>query len=302
MARKPKWWHVLQDSKNEVRLAVDLYNRSGVERQLEAFIVHMSMGWLKLLQAHFEKSGGDILVRDKRGWRIKHRDGGFKHRSLHDLADEFFGENDPRQVNLDFFTGLRNQIEHRYERDIAALVAGRTQAYLLNYEQTITELFGGDEGLADELRFPLFLSSITGDAVTSLKRVRERVPKGVLEWVQDFDTSIEPGIASDQRVPAGPCSTAETGPPATNSDLREARKRIRLPPWQLRQRPPTDPSDPHLHQRMEQTRPPIRLDQDCRPDPQKGGPSTNFKHGPLVASQRAYWPWRIRWCWSVHRR
>lgn len=62
MPRKPRWWYVLQDSKNEVRLAVDLYNRSGVERQLEAFIVHMSMGWLKLLQAHFEQNGLDIYI------------------------------------------------------------------------------------------------------------------------------------------------------------------------------------------------------------------------------------------------
>ncbi|BCO39158.1 MULTISPECIES: DUF3644 domain-containing protein [Mycobacterium] len=199
MPRKPRWWYVLQDSKNEVRLAVDLYNRSGVERQLEAFIVHMSLGWLKLLQAHFEQSGLDIYVRDERGWRIKHPDGGYKHRGLHDLAKEHFAENDPRKANLSFFTGLRNIIEHRYERDIAALVAGKTQAYLLNYEITVVELFGEDEGLAAELRFPLFLSSITGDAVNSLKKVRARIPRGVLEWVQDFDTSVEPDIAVDQR-------------------------------------------------------------------------------------------------------
>ncbi|MFO3796557.1 MAG: DUF3644 domain-containing protein, partial [Anaerolineales bacterium] len=192
-------WHVLQSSKNEVRLAVDLYNRSGVERQLEAFIVHMSMGWLKLFQSHFEQAGKSIHVRNNRGHRVRHEDGGFKHRGLRDLSDEFFASNDPRKANLEFFTGLRNQIEHRHERDIAALVAGRTQAYLLNYEQTVIELFGEGEGLAEELRFPLFLSSITGDAVDSLKKVRERIPKGVVEWVQDFDTGIEAGIAEDQR-------------------------------------------------------------------------------------------------------
>lgn len=48
MAPRAHWEHVLQPSKNEVRLAVDLYNRSGDARQLEAFIVHMSLGWLKL--------------------------------------------------------------------------------------------------------------------------------------------------------------------------------------------------------------------------------------------------------------
>ncbi|OMC48216.1 hypothetical protein A5745_09855 [Mycobacterium sp. IS-2888] len=171
-----------------------------MERQLEAFIVHMSMGWLKLLQSHFEKVGKDIYIRDKRGWRIRHPDdGGFKHRGLRDLSDEFFDARDPRKASLAFFMGLRNQIEHRYERDIAALVAGRTQAYLLNYEKTLVDLFGVEEGLADELRFPLFLSSITGEGVDAIKKVRERVPKGVLEWVQDFDTSIEADVASDQQ-------------------------------------------------------------------------------------------------------
>lgn len=97
MARRPKWWHALQDSKNEVRLAVDLYNRSGTERQLEAFIVHVTMGWLKLLQAHFEKSGQNIYIRNERGHRVRHPDdGGFKHRSLRDLSEEFFAPNDPQ--------------------------------------------------------------------------------------------------------------------------------------------------------------------------------------------------------------
>lgn len=54
MAPRPRWWHQLQSSKNEARLAIDLYNRSGSERQLEAFIVHMSMAWLRLMQARTE--------------------------------------------------------------------------------------------------------------------------------------------------------------------------------------------------------------------------------------------------------
>jgi hypothetical protein len=67
MARRPQWWHRLQASKGEVRLAVDLYNRSGHERHLEAFIIHMTLGWLRLLQARIEQRGGDLYERDKRG-------------------------------------------------------------------------------------------------------------------------------------------------------------------------------------------------------------------------------------------
>jgi hypothetical protein len=49
MAPRPKWWHKLQASKQEALLAVDLYNRSGESRRLEAFVVHMQIAWLYLL-------------------------------------------------------------------------------------------------------------------------------------------------------------------------------------------------------------------------------------------------------------
>jgi transposase len=39
--------------------------------------------------------------------------------------------------------------------------------------------------------------------------------------------------------------------------------------------------DPRLHRRLERPLPPLRLDQDRRPDPQESQPSDHFKHGPL---------------------
>jgi hypothetical protein len=66
MARRPQWWHRLQASKSEVRLAADLYNRSCHERQLEAFIIHMTLGWLKLFQACMEQQGGELYEREGR--------------------------------------------------------------------------------------------------------------------------------------------------------------------------------------------------------------------------------------------
>lgn len=196
MAPRPRWWHQLQASKKEALLALDLYNRSGHERQLEAFIVHMSMAWLRLMQAKVEKDGGNLFVRNSKGRRKRHKDGGWLMKSLQDLTGDLLPDKDPRRVNLEFFTGLRNVIEHRYERDIAGLVAGRTQAHVLNYESVLVEWFGESEGLGEELRFPIFLSTFTHDAVTAVKEVRKRVPKGVLEWVQDFDASIEPTVAA----------------------------------------------------------------------------------------------------------
>ncbi len=226
MAPRPRWWHTLQASKGEARLAVDLYNRSGNERQLEAFIVHMSLAWLKLLQARTEHDGGDLYERDSRGWRRKHPEGGFLYKPLRVLLREHLTDNDPRVENINFFTGLRNQIEHRHESKIASLVAGRTQALLINYETTLVEYFGSGEALGTELRFPLFVSSITEDAAEAVKAVRVQVPKGVLDWVQDFDASLEAGIAEDQKfdfriylIPhKGPKSTADAAITFIRSD------------------------------------------------------------------------------------
>lgn len=215
MAPRPRWRHQLQASKEEVRLAVDLYNRSGTHRQLEAFIVHMTLGWTKLMLAHVEQSGGDFYQRDNRNRRKKHPEGGFAYKPLRTLLDELFKPNDPRVANIVFFQGLRNQIEHRHEARIAELVAGRTQALVINYETPLVEYFGQNEALGTELRFPLFVSSITSDAVESLKRARSLIPRGVLDWVQDFDLSLEAGITADQSFDFRIFLMPHTGPKST---------------------------------------------------------------------------------------
>ncbi len=48
-----------------------------------------------------------------------------------------------------------------------------------------------------------------------------------------------------------------------------------------RQRPQRQ--DPRLHRRLERPLPPLRLDQDRRPDPQEGQPSDHFKRGALAS-------------------
>ena len=212
MAPRPRWWHQLQASKNEAILAVDLYNRSARERQLEAFVVHMCLSWLKLLQAHFTRDYEDIFVRDKNGRRQRTWDGDWQTKSLRILLAETFTEADPVRMNVEFFVGLRNKIEHRYDHDVAALVAGKSQALLVNYEKMLVATFGENEGLGDMLRFPLFVSTITDDAVQVLKAARRRVPRVVLDYVQDFDAALEPDLVADQRYEFRIFLVPQTGP------------------------------------------------------------------------------------------
>jgi hypothetical protein len=60
------------------------------------------------------------------------------------------------RANVEFFIKVRNKIEHRYQQLLATALAGKTQAHVLNYEETLTAWFGAEEGLGDSLRFPVF--------------------------------------------------------------------------------------------------------------------------------------------------
>lgn len=182
-----------------MRLAVDLYNRTGTERRLEAFVVQMTLGWLKALQARWERDNLDVYERDDRGRRIRGQYGDFLTISLGKMLRKEFKPRDPVRKNIEFFIGLRNRIEHRYDADTALLVSGKTEALMLNYERYLTNTFGDDEGLAQELRFPIFLSSITGEAVTAIKEVRKRVPMSVKTYIDEFDADLDDVITGDGR-------------------------------------------------------------------------------------------------------
>lgn len=199
MAARRRYWHQLQASKGEARLAVDLHNRAGNERRLEAFIVHMCLAWLKLLQAHYDEDGRerDLYRRDARGRRQRTHEGDWLMKPLHSLLADTYPETSPIRKNVEFFLGLRHKVEHRHDRDVAALVAGKAQAILLNYERELVRMFGRVEGLADELRFPVFVGSITEDAVQALKDVRARAPRPILDYIEDYDAALDPDIVDD---------------------------------------------------------------------------------------------------------
>lgn len=69
----------------------------------------------------------------------------------------------------------------------------------VNFEKTLAALFGEDEGLVDSLR-SAFVSTITDDAVKVIKATRRRVPRAVLDYVQDFDAALEPEPAADSTI------------------------------------------------------------------------------------------------------
>jgi hypothetical protein len=202
MAALPKWWYMLEASRREALLAVDLYNRAASERSLEGFVVHMHMAWQYLHHARFLRDGVDYRYRHGNG-RFVRVDGEIKTWELaRCLREAFRTDNEPVRANVEFFIKVRNKIEHRYEQLLATALAGKTQARVLNYEEMLTTWFGAEEGLGDSLRFPVFMSSLTPNAVKALKATHRKLPKKLTSFIREHDASLPSEVAEDAILPA----------------------------------------------------------------------------------------------------
>src|SRR6266536_2282820 len=149
MARRPRYWQALQASKDEALLAVDLYNGPYERRSLEAFIVHMHLAWLYLLHAELIRDGVDFRYWQRGKHRLVKINGEPKTWELGRCAAKRWGDEDPVRKNIEFFIGLRDKIEHRFQEATTVAVAGHAQAHVLNYETELVSQFGKPHSLAD---------------------------------------------------------------------------------------------------------------------------------------------------------
>ena len=126
----------------------------------------------------------------------------------------------PVRKNLELSIALRNRIEHRYTNAdaIAERTAGYAQAMLVNYEATLIDTFGPPEGIGGELRFPVFVSSITAAEMQGTVRHQARIPAGVRNLLLDFESGLGTDVTCDQRYEFRIRLIPQTGP-REDSDL-----------------------------------------------------------------------------------
>ncbi len=141
----------------------------------------MLRAWLHLLRAIATK---ERQAREPQDWDLR------THLRRYIPDDE-----DPVRANLEFFLGLRERIEHRYSRRrlqlVETLVAGKINALLLNFERRLVSEFGERWSLADALRFPVFLSSLTHESTQLLQQSYEKSPASVLRFIEGYERRLE---------------------------------------------------------------------------------------------------------------
>jgi len=123
-------------------LAAQVFNSAGLNFKTEVFAVLATIGWTYLLHEYYERKNIAIIEPDGRSLllskMIKRRDS--------PLSEGI-------KNNLEALKSIRDEVEHLLLGKSDLKWQGLYQACCLNFEKTITELFGEQLSLANELSF-----------------------------------------------------------------------------------------------------------------------------------------------------
>jgi len=185
---------LLEKAKDSALLAVEIYNKPRTSFRSGGFIVFMSIAWLALFHAIFERKGVKYFYR-KNG-RFVIIDEERKAWELGECVKKYYKEqNNPIRKNLDFFIKLRNKIEHRFLPQLDTDIFGECQAMLINFENLLTSEFGNEHAIKENLVFALQFSSILQEKQQQALKIKEsKGYKNVKQFIENYRRHLSDNI------------------------------------------------------------------------------------------------------------
>ncbi len=201
MARPPAWRHTLDEARRQALVAIDFYNRPGDRRSFSDFIVHIHLAWQNLLHADRMRRKAEIFYRESGPRRLFKRnpDGSKKTWDLSQCLRHEFKDNDPIRANVEFFVGLRNHVEHRFQDSVLVATAAEAHACIINFEAELVRRFGSRETLGSELKFPVFVQSLSPSRYEEQRNLRRGLPAAVSTFITEFQVGLPDEVRSDER-------------------------------------------------------------------------------------------------------
>ncbi|KMK05750.1 hypothetical protein ABW11_01420 [Pluralibacter gergoviae] len=165
---------LLSKSRDNMMLALELYNRPSIENRMDAFVMCFCTAWEQLLKAVIiEKHGESFIFR-------KNNKKGFKETlSLRECLDKLFPEDSKVKKNIEQITVFRDQAVHLLMPEIQGIASRIFQSGVLNYSsyfEKFTEVSflsnnsAGMISLVGEFKTPPIsvLKSIYGDVANDI--------------------------------------------------------------------------------------------------------------------------------------
>ncbi len=204
--RLGKTKNIIESSIDSALLAVEIYNKPRTAFRREGYISLMMIAWNKLLHAYFNHKIGDKYYYKEKNGRYKLVDGDKKAWELKTSVKKYQQLSDKPltasiEANLRFFLLLRNKIEHRHisRLEIDNILFGEYQALLYNYEDLLTELFGEEFSLNENLSFSLQFSKIRTDQQKQAnKEILSKDVVDIKNFVDNYRLSLTDDVYSSQ--------------------------------------------------------------------------------------------------------
>jgi hypothetical protein len=159
----------------------------------------MHLAWQNLLHADLTQRNENIHFKNNRGHYERGKDGEKRTWGLQECLKFDYKDNDPTRLNVEFFIGLRNKIEHRFQDAFMVAVAAHAHALVINFERELVARFGSEQSLADELRFPLFVQSLTPAGMEEQRKLRKQLPAAGRTYITQFEDALDESVAADER-------------------------------------------------------------------------------------------------------
>jgi len=177
-------------SRESALQAVQIYNNPLSMFRSHGFIVFMIIAWTSIFHAYFENQDKNYFYD---GITI---DGKGKAWEIRKCLREYYALNNcAKKANLEFLTGLRDEIEHQYLPAIDWEVAGRCQATLINYESFLVEHFGDSYALNETLAFSLqFSRTQQQEKLDAKKKIQSIEYKKIRNFIKEYDSTLPEDI------------------------------------------------------------------------------------------------------------
>ena len=190
---------LIYKSKEAMLSAVQIYNNPLIKFKSEIFIVIAIISWTYLMHAYYKKNKIDYRYFYMKGnckRYHKTKNGSYKYWDLSKCIDEEKNSLDKNTINnLRFLIGIRNEIEHQKTDKIDEYISSKLQAFALNYNREMINMFGYQHNIKDTLSLAIQFSSINPEQE---KILREDSEIGIPNNVRNFITSFESDLNEEE--------------------------------------------------------------------------------------------------------
>ena len=206
--RQGKAKMILENSRDSVLTAVEIYNKPNTKFRIENYIVLMVIGWTKLFHAYFQATIGEKYFYKEKNGRYKIVNGEKKAWELNECINKYRNtKHSPLPIseavaaNLKFFIELRNKIEHRFwsSSELDVLLFGECQSLLYNYENLLIGIFGDDYSINVCLAYSLQFSHMRTDKqIYSQRTLLSKDMQDIKRYIDKYRTDLSQTVYDSQ--------------------------------------------------------------------------------------------------------